>query len=197
MVRILKKSIGILGGSFDPAHLGHLKISQIALKKIKLSRILWIITKQNPFKDRAFYSLTLTLWLMRVMHRAVRRFKACHRSSASTALKLGSWKNSRTFAGRKWAPETHALWRLELRKILLPYSLKLSCRTTRTTSTIWWGDACCTGWWAVVPRAAFISQPTVERRGSVSKQVFPQEIWERSASQSRWAVFNRNPVLPF
>ena len=57
MVRSLNKSIGVLGGTFDPAHKGHLIISQIAIKKIKLSKVLWVITKQNPFKGKTFYSL--------------------------------------------------------------------------------------------------------------------------------------------
>ena len=78
MVRILKKSIGILGGSFDPAHLGHLKISQIALKKIKLSRILWIITKQNPFKDRAFYSLTQRITKAKKLIKNYNRVQVIH-----------------------------------------------------------------------------------------------------------------------
>ena len=58
MVRFLSKSVGILGGSFDPAHRGHLKISKIAIKKIKLNKVLWIVTKQNPFKGKPFYSLS-------------------------------------------------------------------------------------------------------------------------------------------
>ena len=44
------KKIGILGGSFDPAHMGHLAISIQAKKKFKLSNVIWAITKQNPFK---------------------------------------------------------------------------------------------------------------------------------------------------
>ena len=52
-----KKSYGILGGSFDPPHKGHLKISNISLKKIKLEKIFWIVTKKNPFKNKTFYSL--------------------------------------------------------------------------------------------------------------------------------------------
>ncbi len=52
------KSIGLLGGSFDPAHKGHLSISKIALKKIKLKKIFWLITKKNPFKKKPFYSLS-------------------------------------------------------------------------------------------------------------------------------------------
>ena len=45
--------IGILGGSFDPPHKGHLYISKIALKKLKLNKILWIVTKKNPFKKKS------------------------------------------------------------------------------------------------------------------------------------------------
>ena len=52
-----KKYIGILGGSFDPAHKGHLGISKIALKKLKLKKIYWVITRKNPFKNKTFYSL--------------------------------------------------------------------------------------------------------------------------------------------
>ena len=44
--------IGILGGTFDPPHRGHVYISKIALKKLKLKKILWIITKKNPLKNK-------------------------------------------------------------------------------------------------------------------------------------------------
>ena len=44
------KKIGILGGTFDPCHLGHLKISKEAKKKFKLTKVIWAITKKNPFK---------------------------------------------------------------------------------------------------------------------------------------------------
>jgi len=58
MLNLSKKSIGLLGGSFDPAHKGHLAISKIALKKIKLNKIYWLITKKNPFKKKAHFSLS-------------------------------------------------------------------------------------------------------------------------------------------
>ena len=48
--------IGILGGTFDPPHIGHLHISKIALKKLKLKKILWIITKKNPLKKKPYLS---------------------------------------------------------------------------------------------------------------------------------------------
>ncbi|MDC0488837.1 nicotinate (nicotinamide) nucleotide adenylyltransferase [Pelagibacteraceae bacterium] len=57
MVKFSNKSIGLLGGSFDPVHRGHIAISKIAIKKIKLRKIFWLITKKNPFKDKVYFSL--------------------------------------------------------------------------------------------------------------------------------------------
>ena len=50
-----KNKIGILGGSFDPPHKGHLIISKEAARRFKLKKIFWAITKKNPFKK---YSAT-------------------------------------------------------------------------------------------------------------------------------------------
>ena len=57
MLKSNKRKIGILGGSFDPPHKGHVEISKISLKKIKLKKIFWIVTKKNPFKKKPFFSL--------------------------------------------------------------------------------------------------------------------------------------------
>ena len=53
-----KNKIGILGGSFDPPHKGHLAISKEAAKKFKLKKIIWAITKKNPFKKKSSLSLS-------------------------------------------------------------------------------------------------------------------------------------------
>ena len=52
-----KNLIGFFGGSFDPAHKGHLKISTTCIKKLKLQKLYWIVTSQNPFKNKTFFSL--------------------------------------------------------------------------------------------------------------------------------------------
>ncbi len=42
--------IGILGGTFDPPHVGHLNISLEAIKRFRLNKVIWLITKKNPLK---------------------------------------------------------------------------------------------------------------------------------------------------
>ena len=49
--------IGILGGTFDPPHRGHFYISKIALKKLKLRKILWVVTKKNPLKNKPYLKI--------------------------------------------------------------------------------------------------------------------------------------------
>ena len=44
------KNLGLLGGTFDPPHKGHLIISKIVIKKLNLHKLFWSITKQNPLK---------------------------------------------------------------------------------------------------------------------------------------------------
>jgi nicotinate-nucleotide adenylyltransferase len=44
------RRVGILGGSFNPAHDGHRHISLIALKRLRLHEVWWMVTPQNPLK---------------------------------------------------------------------------------------------------------------------------------------------------
>ena len=56
-----KIKIGILGGTFDPAHKGHLEISKQAKKRFGLKNIVWAITKQNPFKNESRSNLRIRM----------------------------------------------------------------------------------------------------------------------------------------
>jgi len=68
--KLFKKNynkIGILGGTFDPPHIGHLHISKIALKKLKLDFLVWLITKQNPLKQKPYLSTKIRINLSKDM----------------------------------------------------------------------------------------------------------------------------------
>lgn len=45
--------MGLLGGSFNPAHGGHRNISLLALKRLQLDEVWWLVSPQNPLKARA------------------------------------------------------------------------------------------------------------------------------------------------
>jgi nicotinate-nucleotide adenylyltransferase len=44
--------VGLLGGSFDPAHEGHVLITREALKRMGLDQVWWLVTPGNPLKAR-------------------------------------------------------------------------------------------------------------------------------------------------
>jgi len=44
--------IGLLGGSFNPPHAGHLYISEQALKRLGLDQVWWLVTPGNPLKEK-------------------------------------------------------------------------------------------------------------------------------------------------
>ena len=44
-------SIGLFGGSFNPPHEGHLNLCDLALKRLELDQIWWMVTPGNPLKD--------------------------------------------------------------------------------------------------------------------------------------------------
>ena len=69
------KHVGLLGGSFDPPHRGHLYISMEAKKILSLDEIWWLVTPQNPLKisKPATYQ---------------ERFKNCKKITKGTPIKI-------------------------------------------------------------------------------------------------------------
>tara|TARA_Y100000816_G_C26002992_1_gene524150 strand:- start:441 stop:977 length:537 start_codon:yes stop_codon:yes gene_type:complete len=75
MLKAYKKSIGIFGGSFDPPHEGHLKISSVSIKKLKLKKLYWIITNKNPFKKKSFFNIDKRLSLSKNLTKKNKKIK--------------------------------------------------------------------------------------------------------------------------
>jgi nicotinate-nucleotide adenylyltransferase len=65
--------IGILGGTFDPPHKGHLHISKIGIKKLKLNKLIWVISKKNPLKKKPYLSTNIRLKLSRKITKNVKK----------------------------------------------------------------------------------------------------------------------------
>ena len=61
--------VGILGGTFDPPHIGHLNISRVAIKKLKLNKFMWIITKKNPLKEKPYLNTNIRIKLSKEITR--------------------------------------------------------------------------------------------------------------------------------
>ena len=75
MLTLNRKTIGIFGGSFDPPHKGHLTISEIAIKKFSLDKLYWCITKQNPFKNKTFFSLSKRIKKSKIITTKIKKIK--------------------------------------------------------------------------------------------------------------------------
>lgn len=43
--------VGLLGGSFNPPHAGHRALSLLAMKRLQLDRVWWLVSPGNPLKD--------------------------------------------------------------------------------------------------------------------------------------------------
>ncbi|MBQ4875465.1 MAG: hypothetical protein HRK26_05110 [Rickettsiaceae bacterium H1] len=67
--------VGLLGGSFDPSHQGHVFISLRAIKYFNLNQIWWLITEKNTLKKQAFYLLKKRLEIARNQVKKIKKIK--------------------------------------------------------------------------------------------------------------------------
>jgi nicotinate-nucleotide adenylyltransferase len=98
--------IGLLGGSFNPPHEGHAHITRLALRRLKLDRVWWLVTPGNPLK-----SLT-GLAALKARMEAARRLDVGHRIVVSD---IEAQIDSRfTYNTLRWlrgrAPGVHFVW---------------------------------------------------------------------------------------
>lgn len=55
------QAVGLLGGSFDPAHDGHVHVTREALRRFGLDRVWWLVSPGNPLKARGPAPLPLRM----------------------------------------------------------------------------------------------------------------------------------------
>jgi nicotinate-nucleotide adenylyltransferase len=97
--------VGLLGGSFDPAHAGHVHVTREALRRFGLDRVWWLVSPGNPLKPRGPAPLA-----RRMAHaRAVMRHPRV--SVTDIEARLGTRYTADTIAalGRRW-PAVRFVW---------------------------------------------------------------------------------------
>jgi nicotinate-nucleotide adenylyltransferase len=102
-----KRRIGLLGGSFNPAHAGHLHISREALKRLGLDEVWWLVAPQNPLKPvTGMAKLADRLAQARAMTDGDRRIRVLDLES-----RLGTHFTADTIAAlQSRAPRTRFVW---------------------------------------------------------------------------------------
>jgi len=98
--------IGLLGGSFNPPHEGHALITRLALRRLKLDRIWWLVTPGNPLKSQAH------LAALKARVDAARRLDVGPRVVVSDIeAQIGSRFTYDTLRWlRRRAPRVHFIW---------------------------------------------------------------------------------------
>ncbi len=98
--------VGLLGGSFNPPHGGHALITRLALRRLRLDRVWWLVTPGNPLKSQA------ELAALEARVEAARRLVAGPRVSVTDVeARIGARFTYETLAWiRRRAPSVHFVW---------------------------------------------------------------------------------------
>lgn len=78
------QSIGLLGGSFDPPHAGHVHITLEAMKRFGLDQVWWLVSPGNPLKSRGPAKLGRRLLAARALMQHPRVFVSDFETQAGT-----------------------------------------------------------------------------------------------------------------
>ena len=92
-----EKKIGILGGSFDPPHFGHVKISKISIKQFNFEKIYWVVTKKNPLKKKSFFSTKQRVEKSKKITKNLRKVKVVYldgKVKSSRTIKIIEYLNN-------------------------------------------------------------------------------------------------------
>ena len=98
--------VGLLGGSFNPPHGGHALITRLALRRLRLDRVWWLVTPGNPLKSQA------ELAALQARVEAARRLVAGPRVVVTDIeARIGARFTYETLAWiRRRAPSVHFVW---------------------------------------------------------------------------------------
>ena len=102
-----RRTVGLIGGSFNPAHDGHLHMAELARKTLGLDEIWWMVTPQNPLKP----SVDMALLKHRLAH--ARKFVGKRNYIRVIAPELESRKNytlNTLILIQKAAPRINFFW---------------------------------------------------------------------------------------
>ena len=99
------QSVGLLGGSFDPPHAGHVRISEAALRRLGLDWLWWLVTPGNPLKARGPAPLPARMAAARAVLRHPRM------RATDVEARLGTRRTAETLARlRALAPGVRFVW---------------------------------------------------------------------------------------
>lgn len=97
-------AIGLFGGSFNPAHAGHLMVAETARRRLKLDQVWWVVARGNPLKsDHGDYAARLA------SARALARSPGMRVTDIETQLGL-TYSIDTLRALQKAAPEARFVW---------------------------------------------------------------------------------------
>ena len=107
MQAVGRRRIGLLGGSFNPAHGGHLHISREALKRLDLDEVWWLVSPQNPLKPLA----GMTPFAERLQKAAAVAAADRHIKVSDIEARLGTIYTADTIAAlRRRFPHARFVW---------------------------------------------------------------------------------------